>query len=99
MRARAYRRVKDALSQLESARTPAAASALGQAIQAFMDELLPHLRHEEDHLIAMPRKYVNLAIHKQIVRKVSGADGAAGACGRRGQCTVAGHQGCGRRRG
>ena len=39
-------------------------------IEAYAVDLEKHLRGEEDHVAGMPRKYVPLELHKQIVRKV-----------------------------
>ena len=39
-------------------------------IEAYAGDLENHLRGEEDHVAGMPRKYIPLELHKQIVRKV-----------------------------
>lgn len=39
-------------------------------IESYAEELEKHLRGEEDHVAGMPRKYIPLELHKQIVRKV-----------------------------
>jgi hypothetical protein len=47
-----------------------AAAEIETAVQQYSDLLSSHLRWEEDHLQAMPRKYIPLALSKEIIRKV-----------------------------
>jgi hypothetical protein len=44
-------------------------------LQAYSADLLAHLRGEEDHLQALPRKHMNLTLSKSIVTKVGGEAG------------------------
>ncbi|KAG2497195.1 hypothetical protein HYH03_004784 [Edaphochlamys debaryana] len=47
----------------------AAAGELSEAVEKYVKELEAHLRWEEDHLQAMPRKYIPLGLAKQIIAK------------------------------
>ncbi|KAG2453177.1 hypothetical protein HYH02_002501 [Chlamydomonas schloesseri] len=45
------------------------AAALTEAVEAYGSALEKHLRTEEDHLQGLPRKYIPLALAKELVRK------------------------------
>mmetsp|Transcript_38079 Transcript_38079/g.84818 ORF Transcript_38079/g.84818 Transcript_38079/m.84818 type:complete len:945 (+) Transcript_38079:211-3045(+) len=47
----------------------AGAGGLMQMLEKYCEDLEKHLRGEEDHLQGMPRKWIPLELHKQIVRK------------------------------
>ncbi|KXZ47349.1 hypothetical protein GPECTOR_36g72 [Gonium pectorale] len=56
------------LAAAGSAVSGPAASEITAAIEAYGTAIAAHLRWEEDHLQNMPRKYIPLALAKQIIR-------------------------------
>jgi hypothetical protein len=50
----------------------AAASAVLPQLRKLCEDMLSHLRSEEDHMQPIGRRYVPLAMHKQITKKVRG---------------------------
>eukprot|EP00798_Chlamydomonas_sp_ICE-L_P003362 gene3362-13393_t len=50
--------------------TTSGTASLAPMMKDYAEVLELHLRGEEDHLVGMPRKYIPLATHKEIIRKV-----------------------------